>query len=310
MSSTSGKNDSNAPKPVRDFAVYLDVEKGLSGATLDAYLRDLDQFEKFLSSKSKTLADPADITRREVRGFMAELHRRALKKSSVARKISSLKTFFNYLLRQKEISSSPLAGMSGPKVEKWAPKAMNADQAIALMEAKVDPDPKGLRDIALAELIYGSGLRVSEALGLNVLDIDPGAGFLRIAGKGGKERIAPLTQNAIKRIKSYLRQRNALVKDFSEQALFLGMRGGRLNRVEAGRIIKNLAALAGLPEGVHPHVLRHSFATHLLDSGMDLREVQELLGHSSLQTTQRYTKVTLQKAMQTYDKAHPRAKKK
>lgn len=310
MSSTRGKTSTELAEPVAAFASYLDVEKGASKATIDAYLRDLNQFDAFLSSKSKSLASPGAVDKACVRGFLADLHRRGLKKSSIARKISSLKTFYNFLMRRKLVQSSPLAGMSGPKQEKWAPKALNADQAIALMEAKIDPDPKGLRDLALAELVYGSGLRISEALDLDVLDIDPGAGFLKVTGKGNKERIAPLTQNAIKRIKAYLRQRSAFVKDLSEPALFLGVRGSRLNRVEAGRIIKNLAKIAGLPEGVHPHVLRHSFATHLLESGMDLREVQELLGHANLSTTQRYTKISLQNAMQVYDQAHPRAKKK
>lgn len=176
-----------------------------------------------------------------------------------------------------------------------------------MMEVAVTPDPEGLRDIALAELLYGSGLRISEAIGLDLNDLD--SDVIRVVGKGSKERMVPLSGAAIKRIRRYIEQRHAFLKDdYSEQALFLSVRAGkRLDRRQANRVIAKLAKLAGLPKDVHPHMLRHSFATHMLEAGADLRSVQELLGHENLTTTQRYTHLDMQHIMQVYDQAHPRS---
>jgi len=200
-----------------------------------------------------------------------------------------------------------MAGIRNPKQEKRHPQVLNVDQAISVMEVALEPDPEGLRDIALAEVLYGSGLRISEAIGLDLNDLD--SDVIRVLGKGSKERIVPLSEAAMVRIRRYLEQRHAFIKDdYSEQALFLSVRAGkRLDRRQANRIIAKLGRLAGLPKDLHPHMLRHSFATHMLEAGADLRSVQELLGHENLTTTQRYTHLDMQHVMQVYDQAHPRA---
>jgi len=303
----------NEPRGARLLARYLDhlaVEKGYSGATCRAYGKDVEQFAEHLERLGIDLDAPKSVGKDHVRGFLAGLHRAGVKKSSVARKLSSLRGFFDFLVRQDVLAASPMAGLHNPKQDKRYPKALNVDQALALLEAKLSPDPEGLRDLALAELLYGAGLRVSEALSLDIDDFDPASGFVRVMGKGGKERLAPLGRTALARLARYVGQRGALLGDAKERALFLGLRGGRLDRRQAARIVQNLAGLAGLPQRISPHTLRHSFATHMLEAGADLRSVQELLGHERLSTTQRYTHLNLQHLMQTYDQAHPKARDK
>jgi integrase/recombinase XerC len=306
MSSTDA-NRNQQGELVRGFLAYLEVEKGYSPATIRSYSTDLDQFETFLKGRKASLERPARLNRDHVRAFLAELHRRQLTKTSMGRKLSSLRAYFKYLLRHKIITKDPAAGIRNPKQEKRHPQVLNVDQAVSLMEAQVDPDPEGLRDVALAELLYGSGLRISEAIGLDLNDVD--SDVIRVTGKGSKERIVPLSDAAVERIRRYMGQRHAFLHDnYAEQALFLSSRAGkRLDRRQANRIVAKLAKLAGLPKDVHPHMLRHSFATHMLEAGADLRSVQELLGHENLTTTQRYTHLDMQRIMQVYDHAHPLA---
>lgn len=309
MADFSAKKEQGLPDKLKVFLAALSVEKGYSGATVDAYRRDLVQFEAWLADRGLGLSDPAGIGREQVRGFMAELHRRRMSKSSVARKLSSLRSFFRFLARRGETSGNPAAGVSNPKQEKRHPKALNVDQALALMRASAEPGRAGVRDLALVELLYGSGLRISEALGLNLFDVDLSGGTVRVMGKGSKERIAPLSDAGRERIRKYLEIRSEFGPEPRQQALFLGARGGRLARKVASRAVERLSELAGLPEGVSPHTLRHSFATHLLEAGADLRSVQKLLGHERLTTTQRYTHLTMSKIMKVYDEAHPGAKR-
>ena len=306
MSSTGAKINQSGD-PVRDFLSHLSVEKGYSDATIRSYGTDLEQFQEYLKPHKRSLEKPSRITRDHVRGFLAELHRRQLSKTSMGRKLSSLRAYFKYLLRHKQIGVDPMAGIRNPKQEKRHPQLLNVDQAVSMMEAAVVPDPEGLRDIALVEVLYGSGLRISEAIGLDLNDVD--SDVIRVVGKGNKERIVPLSGAAVKRIRRYLEQRHAMLgDDYSEQALFLSVRAGkRLDRRQANRIVAKLGKLAGLPKDVHPHMLRHSFATHMLEAGADLRSVQELLGHENLTTTQRYTHLDMQRIMQVYDSAHPRS---
>lgn len=290
---------------IHAFLSYLEVEKGYSEATIRSYGTDLEQFDLFLRTRRRSLACPERVSKDLVRSFLAELHRRAVAKSTMARKLSSLRSFFRFLLKNDMLASDPTVGVHNPKQERHHPKALNVDQALKLMESAVTPDPEGLRDLALAELLYGSGLRISEAVSLNAYDVD--SGMVRVLGKGKKERIVPVSTQCERRLQDWLSQRHAFDPAVTEDALFVGARGKRLNRREANRILARLARAAGLPRDVHPHMLRHSFATHMLEAGADLRSVQELLGHERLTTTQRYTHLDLQKLMEIYDKAHPRA---
>jgi len=315
MSST-GAPSSPAPEPgaslpevCRGFLAFLEVEKGYSPATERAYAADLEQFEAFLLRRGKSLGAFDAIAREDATGFLAELHRQRQKKSSMARKLSTLRSFFRFLIHNRMLTQSPLAGLRNPKQESRQPRALNVDQATALMEAPGRPGPEGIRDVALAELLYGSGLRISEALSLSVDDVRADRGFVRVRGKGGKERLAPLSEAAMLRLREYLDQRQWLAHDADAQALFLGLRGGARPRRGAQRVVARLAVQAGVGQNVHPHTLRHSFASHLLQAGADLRSVQEMLGHSRLSTTERYTHLDMRHIMEVYDKAHPYSEK-
>ena len=220
-----------------------------------------------------------------------------------------MRAFYRFLRQRKLVADDPCASLSNPKLPKLHPKVLNVDQAVHLVESDVAPDPEGLRDLALLEVLYGSGLRVSEALGLDFGDVDLDQRLLRVLGKGRKERVVPLTGPAVERLRRYIEQRGAFGPAPREQAIFLGKRGGRLTRKQADRIVKAMAALSGVPSSISPHTLRHSFATHMLQAGADLRSVQELLGHSRISTTQRYTHLDLAQIMRVYDAAHPLAGK-
>ncbi len=210
MSSTSDRR--NEPGEfVRGFLAFLLVEKGYSDATIRSYGTDLDQFEDYLNRMKRSLEKPGRINRDHVRGFLADMHRQSLSKSSMGRKLSSLRAYFKYLLRHKVIGKDPMVGIRNPKQEKRHPQVLNVDQAVSIMEAAIEPDPEGLRDIALAEVLYGSGLRISEAIGLDLNDLD--SDVIRVTGKGSKERIVPLSDAAVKRIKRYLEQRHGLLKE-------------------------------------------------------------------------------------------------
>lgn len=337
------------PGPAQEFLEHLAGARGYSEATLGSYGRDLIQFQQFLETRDVSLDKPGEITRDHVRGYMADMHRRGLKKSSVARKLSALRSLFKHLQRRKLVTANPMAGLANPKQEQRRPKTLNVDQTFALLDqaeqgalaASAGLPPVGkkprqaakgrtseesgkpgtkasllkrrallLRDLALVELLYGSGLRISEAVGLDVMDVDPAEGFVRVLGKGSKERDAPLSDTCRAALRAYLSQRSILDPQGKERAFFLGARGGRLSRVVADRVIRDLAARAGIQQSISPHVLRHAFATHLLESGADLRGIQELLGHENLSTTQVYTHLSLDKLMKVYDQAHPLARKK
>ena len=306
------------------FINFLAVEKGYSRATVEAYSRDIAAFAQDLAAEGVNLACPAQITRKHVQRWLMTLHRQGLGKTSMGRKLSSLRAFFRFLLRRGEISALPTQGIANPKTEQRHPNFLNVDQAQAILQEKINANEKTAsnpallaRDLALAELLYGSGLRISEALSLNIADFQSGRAHIRVLGKGGKERLAMLTDAAQNALAVWLEAREEIIAQSrntktradttAEQALFLGARGGRLDRRQAQRIIADLCARAELAQPVSPHGLRHSFATHLLEAGADLREVQELLGHARISTTQRYTHLNLRKLVEVYDRAHPRA---
>lgn len=310
MSSTNAKAEPDLPDTAKEYLAWMAVEKGYARATLEAYEGDLKTFERHLKDRDLSLAAPARITRRDLHAFLAELHRARQAKTSMSRKLSCLRGFFRFQMRRGGLAANPAAGLSNPKLSKPHPKSINVDQAFALLEAPDAADPEALRDTALAELLYGSGLRISEALGLGVNDVDLGTGIARVTGKGGKQRLAPLSDTAVLVLRAYVGVRHAFSSDPGQPALFLGERGKPLQRRQAARILEALSHKAGLPTAVGPHMLRHSFASHMLQSGADMRAVQELLGHARLSTTQRYTHLNLAQLTQVYDQAHPRSKKK
>ncbi len=288
------------------FKNYLEGQRGLAKATCEAYLRDVTDFERFLKERHNlSLRDLDRIDQNIVRQYLAELHRRGHKKTSISRRLSSLRSFFALLERKRLLATNPLTGISNPKVGRHHPRVLNVDQIMNILEAQEDPSPRGLRDRALLELLYGSGLRISEALALDLGDVDLSSRTIRVRGKGGKERLVPLTSKSRQFLQRYLEQREAFSPQRGERAFFLGMRGKRLNRREAYRIVDEYRKKAGVFYRIGPHTLRHSFATHLLEGGADLRSVQKLLGHSRLSTTQRYTHLTMGKIARIYDMAHP-----
>ncbi|WP_045221816.1 tyrosine recombinase XerC [Desulfonatronum thioautotrophicum] len=305
MSWTADKNELSPH--VRMFMAHLGVEKGYAEATLDAYGLDLLQFERFILGKGVNPQAPETVTREIIRSYLAELHRQGVKRSSVARKLAALRSYFRFLIRRDILRTSPCAAIGNPRQDVRHPTTLNVDQALRLVDASAEQDPRTLRDMALVELLYGSGVRISEALGLDLFDLDLEQGVVRVLGKGSKERLAPMTEAGVQRLRAYLDHRNAFSPRPEERAVFLGMRGGRLNRREATRIVDKVAEKADLAQRISPHVLRHSFASHLLESGADLRSVQELLGHARLSTTQRYTHLDLARVVQVYDQSHPLA---
>ncbi|WP_027720219.1 tyrosine recombinase XerC [Maridesulfovibrio zosterae] len=305
MSSTAAPTD--LPESVQIFMTYMDVEKRSSKATLRSYEKDLTQFEEFLKTRRKSLALPEQIKPDQVREFLAKLHAKRLAKSTLSRKLSSLRSFFKYMTRHRFIANDPMVGIRNPKQEIRHPRSLNVDQAVGILDAHIGDEPADRRDLAIAEILYGSGLRVSEAISLDIYDADTSSGIVRVSGKGNKERISPLSDTACKAIDAYLAVREDFRPALEEQALFVGNRGARINRRQVNRILARMAENAGVYGGVHPHMLRHSFASHMLQSGADMRSVQELLGHEHLSTTQRYTHLNLQHIMNVYDKAHPLA---
>jgi integrase/recombinase XerC len=302
---------------IHQFIHYLSAEKNASPHTCRAYERDLEAFENFLRSSGISLSTNGDIEmekvdRLAIRRYLSFLHRKN-RKSSIARKISTLRSFFKYLVREQLATSNPAKSVSTPKVEKPLPTTLTVDEAFRLMESPKNPIEKsssdrakkrGLRDRAILELLYSSGIRVGELVGLNSNRLDLDLGIVKVMGKGRKERIVPVGSKAVEASKAYLEKRAVLG---GEEPLFVNSRGGRLTARSVGRLIKKYTKRSGIFRKISPHSLRHTFATHLLDAGADIREIQEMLGHASLSTTQRYIHLTLGKLMEVYDKAHPRS---
>jgi integrase/recombinase XerC len=314
---TEAGGERRAPRPVLAFLAWMQLQKGFSDASVAAYRSDLVQFEAWLAEQGATLAREDEITRDHIRDYAAHLRLTGDAKSSIARKLSALRSFFKYRLRQKKITTDPTATVRNPKQDIHHPAILNVDQAFGMLGGltKDDDDSRpaqnseeavSLRDHALAELLYDAGLRISEACGLDLADLDLEQGVARIFGKGAKERMAPLGESAVQSLKKWLAAR-PLLAPAQERAVFVGARGGRLDRRQGARIIESLRVQAGIQQRISPHTLRHSFATHLLEGGADLRTVQELLGHARLTTTQRYTHLTMERLMNVYEKAHPLA---
>jgi len=292
---------------------FLSVERGLSRNTLEAYRRDLLRYTAFLASRGIT--DATTVEETTISQFVGHLsgieyaEGRRYRASSVARALAAVRSLHSFLLREGETKEDPSAGVSRPKVPRTLPRPLSVEEVSRLLAAPPDADPAGLRDRSILETMYGAGLRISEAVGLDVDDVDLDEGSVRAFGKRSKERVVPLGKFGVGALEAYLtRGRPALARPISGPALFLNVRGGRLTRQGAAKILKGAARRAGLAKRVTPHTLRHSFATHLLEGGADVRVVQELLGHASLATTQIYTLVTTDRLREEYYAAHPRAR--
>ncbi|OGC04647.1 tyrosine recombinase XerC [candidate division WOR-1 bacterium RIFOXYA12_FULL_43_27] len=282
--------------PAKKFLDGLENERNYSPYTILNYRIDLAELDKFLKNKK---ADFAKVDRVLAREFLYALQKKYSRRS-LARKISACRSFFRFLLREKYLNQNPFELVKTPKLERRLPNFLYEDEMNKLLENIVNP-----RDKAILELLYSSGIRVSEVTKLNLSDLDLEAGEIRVFGKGSKERIVLVGRFAVAAIKDYIKNERPKVKSL---ALFLNKRGGRLTQRSIERMIKFLSKKSGLLKKVTPHTIRHTFATHLLTRGADLRTVQELLGHTSLSTTQVYTHVTKEKLKSVYDVAHPRAK--
>lgn len=293
---------------LRPYALFLRAERNFSAHTRRAYLADVRQF-------AATIGDvaPERVSAEQVRGFLAELHGRR-HPATVGRKLAALRSFYRYLVREGRCRLDPTAGIPVPRTPKRLPTPLPVDDCERLLEsvAAAGNGASDLRDRALLELLYGAGLRVGEAVGLDVRDVDLHRGEVRVLGKGRKERVVPLPAAAREALTAWVAHRSG--PGLLGEPLFVSMRGGkaprRLDERDVRRVLRRRAQRAGLPGAVHPHRLRHSYATHLLDMGADLREIQELLGHASLSTTQKYTAVSAERLMEVYDRAHPRAREK
>jgi integrase/recombinase XerC len=307
---------------VRAFLDYLKYERHFSDYTVRSYGADLIQFCQFLrgeigssyrSNAPRTEGDTdhqigtADTT--VYREFLNYLYAQNYTKSTTARKLATLRSFSKFLIRKGKLSANPLAQIRTPKQEKRLPKCLSLEQVQKLLDAPGEGDILSIRDKAMLEILYSSGIRVSELVGLEMQDLDLEEGVLRVRGKGKKDRLTPIGSQAIQAIRKYFNMRSAMgrMENKPEGRVFLNKHGESLSTRSVRRKLDKYLSIAGLDPGISPHTLRHSFATHLLNNGADLRSVQELLGHQSLSTTQIYTHLTTSKIKETYDQAHPRA---
>ncbi len=292
---------------IGDFLDYLSYERNVSINTVGAYRNDLESFTTFLCNDYLTMArDLIDLRRVDhltIRAYLAHLARRKLRRSSIARHLSALRSFFKYLMREELVEANPARGVATPKREKHLPSVLQTSDVAVLLEAPDLSTPLGIRDRAWLELLYASGLRISELVGIDIDDLQVRARLVKVRGKGAKERIVPFGTKAQEAIRAYLQVRNAPERD----SLFVNYRGERITTRSVRRLFNGYVRDASLRAGVSPHTLRHSFATHLLNAGADLRAIQELLGHASLSTTQKYTHLNDWQLIEVYKKAHPRA---
>jgi len=302
---------------IEQFLEHLRYERNVSSHTLRNYSSDLEQFLDFLApadpaTGKRTAPEVSSIDHLTIREWLASLHTAQKKKASIARKLAALRTFFQFLVREGVLELNPAKLVATPKLEKKLPKHLSIEEAVRFIES---PDPEtdlGKRDRAMLELMYATGVRVAELTTLNLADVDFRNQLVRVTGKRRKQRIVPFGDPAGEAIRSYLDVRdrfllNAPISKRDEEALFLNYQGTRITTRSVGRMVEKYIRICAGMHNISPHALRHSFATHLLDSGADLRDIQELLGHARLSTTQIYTHVSMEKLIKVYDKAHPKA---
>jgi len=295
-------------KYIRQFVTYLKIERNYSQHTVDSYELDLSDFVKFLADENGVLPPLEDVDHLIIRSYLANLQERHLARSTVVRRLSSLRSFYKYLCRHGYLDTDPTSALSSPKIQKRLPEFLEISEVELLLSAPDRNNIIGLRDQAILELLYTTGMRVSELLSLNLPDIDMVNAIVKVRGKGKKERIIPIGGLAMSALNEYIKRRCELAGDQSTQAIFLSERGNRIpDSKSIGRIITKYAQSVGIKKKITPHTFRHTFATHLLNAGADLRSVQELLGHTNLSTTQIYTHVTADRLKKVYEKTHPRA---
>ncbi len=295
-------------KFIDDFSLFLEHEKRASAHTLKNYLVDLQQFKEFVKErfkKANTVVELNNIDHLVVRDYIGSLFGNK-NPTSIARKLSSIRSFFDYCLRQGHVNNNPAKEVASPKIPKRIPKFLTVDETFTLLNAPDSKTVLGARDQAILELLYASGLRVSELVALAIPDINLEEGMVRVLGKGRKERLVPVGEKATQALKHYYEFRKSLVTDGND-AIFVNKHGQRISVRSVERMLVKYLRQTGINKTVTPHVLRHTFATHLLNAGADMRGIQELLGHSSLSTTQKYTHITLEKMMEVYDNSHPKA---
>jgi len=307
---------------LKAFLRFIALNRGVSPHTVRAYDSDLSQFIAHAAAGAgvkRSELDPAQLDREAIRAFIADIHRLGQSRATAARKLAAVRTFLSYLRREEIIASDPAALVSTPKREVRMPAHLSETEMAKLIASADDSTPLGRRDRAILELFYASGLRLSELTGLDVEDVNLSAKMVRVLGKGGKQRIVPFNGATAGALRAYLKDRALLVQEGQNRrpsspshagdALFVNYRGGRLTVRSVDRLVRRYAASFSTRVGISPHALRHSFATHLLSRGADLRVIQELLGHARLSTTQRYTHVNAAQLLDVYRKAHPRAAK-
>jgi integrase/recombinase XerD len=306
---------SEVDKLLAEHHDWLAVERGLAANSLAAYRRDLARYAEFLHARK--IRDPAKITEHVVHEYVAILNASELAPSSAARAVASVRSFHRFCAREGYLPTDPTEDVGAPRVPQSIPKALTEDQVLALLRAVEGDNPLARRDVALLELLYATGIRIGEAVALDVEDLELEDGLLRVLGKGAKERVVPIGTTARAALAGYLRNgrlelraaRSRATRGRDDDAVFLNARGGRISRQSCWAIVRKAGDRAGITAPLSPHVLRHSCATHMLDHGADLRVVQELLGHATISTTQVYTKVSPERLRAVYDAAHPRARK-
>ena len=287
---------------VNAFINYLAIERGLAKNTLESYGRDLKQLNDLNLEVEK------DSNENMIQEYLKSLQTKGRAVSTISRNIAAIKAFYQYLVKENYLESDPSQSLDTPKVEKKLPKILSVHEVEELLKQPEIKSSGGLRDKAMLELLYATGIRVSELIALNISDINLDMGYVKCYGKGSKNRIVPLGSIAVKAVHDYIiKGRMKVVRTYDEPALFINHHGGRLTRQGFWKIIKKYAQEAGITKDITPHTLRHSFATHLLENGADLRSVQEMLGHADISTTQLYTQIVKNPLKEVYDKSHPRA---
>jgi integrase/recombinase XerD len=297
-----------AKEAILDYLHFLQVERQLSKNTLASYRRDLESYIEHLHTNQK-IEKLDDVERTNILLHLENLREQGKSARTIARHISSIRSFHQFLIREKITNEDPSLHLQMPQIEKKLPKVLSPEEIDALIQAPDQTKPQGVRDVAMIELLYGTGMRISECIGLNLEDVHLTMGFVRVFGKGGKERIVPLGKSALKACDAYLIRARAQLqgKYPKSDAFFINQRGKRLTRQGCWKLLKQHANAANIQKEMTPHTLRHSFATHLIENGADLRAVQEMLGHADISTTEIYTHISKTRLSEVYKQFHPRA---